>query len=68
MQHWQLRRKITAQTYPPKSRTHFFHKYTNNLSRHLGMAEVPHIGATYLKKKNLKFFLTFDMRVLHHTN
>lgn len=33
------------------------------------MAEFPHINATYLKKKNnLKFFLAFDMRVLHHTN
>lgn len=68
MVHWQLLRKITTQTYPLKSRTHFLHKYTNNLSGHLVMAEFPHISATYLKKSNLKLFLAFDMRVLHCMN
>lgn len=32
------------------------------------MAEFLHINATYLKKENLKLFLAFDMRILHHMN
>lgn len=30
--------------------------------------ESPHISTTYLNNSNLKIFLAFDMRILHHTN